>query len=135
MEEDWQIIDSYPRYLISNLGNVLNRENNRILKSSANTNGYPKVHLARDGNYKSMPVHRLVAFAFLSGYFEGALVNHIDGNRQNSRVDNLEWITHRENTTHAVNIGLTKRTRIVQVLDGKTKRPIKDPRIVARRYT
>ena len=51
-------------------------------------------------------VHRLVASVWVEGYFDGAEVNHIDFNRTNNRAENLEWVSHRDNTIHsAENIG------------------------------
>ena len=42
-------------------------------------------------------VHRLVGFYFCDGYFEGAVINHIDANPENNHYENLEWVTHKEN--------------------------------------
>lgn len=55
---------------------------------------------------KKLLVHRLVALAFVDGYFEGATVNHIDGDKLNNRFENLEWVTLSRNTAHQWEIGL-----------------------------
>lgn len=55
---------------------------------------------------KKLTVHRLVAKAFVPGYFDGATVNHRDGDKTNNRADNLEWLTLAENTAHQWETGL-----------------------------
>lgn len=65
--------------------------------------GYTYVRTT-NGNYQ---VHRLVASAFLDNPKNKPCVNHIDGNKKNNSVDNLEWVTHKENTRHAIENGLT----------------------------
>lgn len=53
-----------------------------------------------------MPVHRIIAQHFIDGYFEGAFVNHINGNKRDNRIENLEWCTKYENEIHAKETGL-----------------------------
>lgn len=71
------------------------------------------------------PVHQLVAGAFLGACPEGLEINHIDGNQLNNRMENLEYITHRENILHAHRTGLIQRERKVHCKLGhlKTARP------------
>lgn len=82
--------------------------------------GYIKVSLSRDGIGHTKPIHRLVAEAFL-GKKEGLDINHIDGDKTNNDLSNLEWCTRGENNRHAYRIGLktpsknrAKRVRIVE---------------------
>jgi len=70
--------------------------------------GYRRAAIVNDlGAKKSMLLHRLVALTFLhDSYAEGKEVNHIDGNKLNNHVDNLEWVTRTENLKHAYKLGL-----------------------------
>lgn len=113
MNETWVVIDGYPNYKISDRGRVFSIKANRLLKCSADRYGYPRVNLEDNGVWRIINVHRLVAFAFVPGYFPGACVNHIDGNKQNNKPENLEWVTHTENVRHAYAMGLNPTRRVV----------------------
>jgi hypothetical protein len=69
------------------------------MSPGVDTKGYEFVTLS-SGKHSLVRVHRLVAHAFVSGYFEGAVVNHKDENRRNNRADNLEWVTFAENLNY-----------------------------------
>lgn len=86
MKEIWKVIEEDPRYRVSNLGRV--RSPYKILKPSDHGNGYVKVWLGRS---KSRYVHRLVAEAFLPNLDMLRVVHHIDNDKSNNCVDNLEW--------------------------------------------
>lgn len=81
----------------------------RKLKGSIDSKGYRYVDI-RDkyGKRKCPKVHRLVAFAFLLNPDNKPQVNHIDGNKLNNKVDNLEYVTNKENRKHAIETGLKK---------------------------
>ena len=85
-----------------------------ILKQSNTTTGYKKVELAKDGKKKSLRVHRLVAIAFIPNPMNKPYINHIDGNRINNCVENLEWCTQHENVVHAYETGLNKISHITK---------------------
>lgn len=85
-----------------------------ILKQTNTTTGYKKVELAKDGKKKSLRVHRLVATAFIPNPMNKPYINHIDGNRINNCVENLEWCTQHENVVHAYETGLNKISHITK---------------------
>ena len=110
MKEIWKDIDGYEgKYLVSNLGRIKSlhykrqKNNEKFLKPyTCKTNPYLTVKI----NYKNMNIHRLVAKAFLENPNNYPVVNHIDGNKWNNNVNNLEWCTYKHNTNEAVRIGL-----------------------------
>lgn len=122
MKEIWKDIKDYEGvYQVSNLGRVksLSRFHNnnsggylskeRILKQNIKR-GYLTVGLCKEGKTKTYSVHRLVAIAFIVNPHNKKTVNHIDGNKTNNLVSNLEWCTYSENQQHAFNIGLHQPT-------------------------
>lgn len=75
-------------------------------KNSSHGTGYLTIRLAKNGVVTTHRVHRLVARAFLENTDGKPFVNHIDGDKTNNKVDNLEWCTEKENTSHAIRVGL-----------------------------
>ena len=126
----WRDIIGYGGfYQVSNTGLVrgLDRYNRlgRFVKGVIKTqiiqnSGYSIVNLKVNGKQKNHLVHRLVALAFISNETDDRhFINHIDGNKQNNHVSNLEWVTKSENMKHAYNLGLanTVNHRLVKVTD------------------
>ncbi len=105
--EIWKHIDSENgnNYEVSSFGNIRNKKTGKSRKLIYN-NGYLKVDLSEGGKRINYFVHRLVAFAFLDKPKNGNIVNHIDGNKSNNRISNLEWCTYKENTQHSFKTGL-----------------------------
>lgn len=100
-KEVWKNIFNYKEYEISNYGRIKN--NNKIIKPYIHNKGYLRVAIKG----KHYLVHRLVAIMFIpNNNIEKKQVNHIDGNKQNNKVDNLEWVTSKENNYHAIATGL-----------------------------
>lgn len=89
----WRNIKDYGgKYSVSNYGNVRNNKTKRILKNCNASNGYKVVCLSQDSKCKTHYVHRLVADAFIEEKKEiDKQINHIDENKVNNNVNNLEW--------------------------------------------
>jgi hypothetical protein len=83
------------------------RNEGRWLKQATDRYGYAYVGMFKEGKLKKLKVHRLVAQAFLVAS-DNPHVNHIDGNKLNNNVSNLEWVTPKENKIHAFATGITK---------------------------
>ena len=121
MTEIWKDIQGYEGlYQISNLGRVksLSREvktgvfgravstriiKEHILKGRFDKDGYYTIYLSHKGKAIQYKIHRLVAIAFLEPIEGKELVNHINGIKNDNRLNNLEWCTNKENLTHAHN--------------------------------
>ena len=124
MKEIYKDIPGYVGYYqASNLGNIksLNRVvkckrlgqqiiKERILKPNI-VSGYAQVLLSKYGKRKDKKVHRLVAETFIPNPHNKEQVNHMDGNKLNNSLENLEWNTCSENQLHAVKTGLSKPRR------------------------
>lgn len=119
-QEIWKDVPGYEGYyLVSNLGIVksLNRtvairsgvygeRKGVILKQVNDKFGYPTVPLYGPRKKARFKIHRLVALAFLDNPENKRTVNHIDGVKDNNRLENLEWATNSENNLHAYKVGL-----------------------------
>ena len=108
MDEIWKDIKGYEGYYqISSEGQVKSLISNKILIGDTNNLGYKRVVLYTPIK-KRFFIHRLVALHFCEGYAENLVVNHKDGNKQNNKAENLEWITHSQNDLHAFQNNLRK---------------------------
>lgn len=95
------------RYGINELGEVINLQTMQRLVATKNPNGYYKVALSNgDGSAEQVLLHRLVAKHFIANPYDHPQVNHIDGNKENNSVNNLEWCSASGNINHALKIGL-----------------------------
>ena len=139
IKEEWKDIKNYEGlYQVSNLGNVKSLERNKsngkglvkidekILTQNITNWGYCKVALYKNGARKYYKVHRLVAEAFIPNPNNKEQINHIDGNKLNNNVNNLEWNTRIENMNHARINGLCGNNTdsnyiLLKDNDGKTK--------------
>lgn len=98
MEEVWIENNGYK---ISNYGRITRKNSDKLQKMASNAYGYVCCNAIFDDGFKTGSMHRAVAYAFLKDtYKKGLEVNHKDGNKQNNRVDNLEWVTEKENQQH-----------------------------------
>ena len=110
--EIWKDIEGYEGlYQVSNLGRVKRVTTNRILKSSKHVSGYLMVNLSKNSVTSHQRIHRLVAQAFIPNHENKHDINHIDENKTNNHVSNLEWSTRKENCNHG-----TRNDRISKML-------------------
>ena len=93
-------IEGFEKYEVSNLGKVRNIKSGRMLKPHLNHNGYLKHHLYRHDKQKELFLHRIIAIAFIDNPGKKPQVNHIDENKLNNDLSNLEWCTAKENLIH-----------------------------------
>lgn len=93
-----KLIPNYSNYQIDDEGNVYNTKTKIMLKGSIGENGYKYYRLSKNNKKKMFYAHRLVAEAFIDNPNNLPVVNHIDGNKLNNKVDNLEWVSYSENT-------------------------------------
>ena len=102
---DFKLIEDYPNYVISKNGDVIalsyigaagQKRQMKVLKQNTNVDGYKNVNLLNNEGKKTFRVHRLVAQAFIPNPQNKETVNHIDGDKTNNKVDNLEWSTRKE---------------------------------------
>lgn len=127
--EIWKDVKGYEGiYQVSNMGRVksLARSGNnrtlkdRIMRQYVGKTGYMQVRLSKENKTRLLKVHRIVAEAFIDNPWQKPQVNHIDGNKTNNLVDNLEWNTSSENIKHAYDCRLRKVKPVIQVnLDGR----------------
>lgn len=106
--ETWkEISGTFGLLEISSEGRVRsNMRDGRILKQQVDKKGYHRVRVTVKREQKSFKVHREVAKAFIPNPNGLPQVNHIDGNKNNNCVENLEWVSNKENADHAISAGL-----------------------------
>ena len=101
MEEIWK--PYFKNYSVSNYGRVRNDNTKTIRKLSKNSYGYLRTNITiRNVGHKEIKVHRAVAELFIPNPLNLPQVNHKDGNKENNYIDNLEWVTCKENVNHAI---------------------------------
>ena len=115
MNIEWKPIKDYEDlYLVSNTGLVksLHWGKEKLLKQVIRSENYQYyfVGLLKNKKRKYYAVHRLVAQAFIENTNNYTQVDHLDGNKLNNNVSNLEWVTPKENTNRAWKLGLSKYT-------------------------
>lgn len=116
-------------YQVSNLGNVKSLKRpgakEKLIKGEIDQDGYIRIPLTKNGKTKKYKAHRLVMMAFNNTNDDSLQVNHIDGNKKNNKLENLEWCTASYNTRHSYinNLNKTKgfKTIIKNKLTGEEK--------------
>ena len=107
----WKTLDKFSNYEISSLGDIRNIKTQRILKYGCSSKGYLRTTLRHEGNTVTVAAHRLVAETYIANPNNLPQVNHIDGNKLNNDVSNLEWISCRDNIIHSFNNGLAHNSK------------------------
>lgn len=124
--ETWKPIPNYEdKYEASNLGRIrsisryVNTKGNsmrfiksRVLNQQINRRGYSIIALSTDKTQKTFTVHQLIALTFIPNFIKGTELNHLDGNKQNNALSNLEVSNPSHNQLHAVRTGLTPKVGI-----------------------
>ena len=112
-------IEGFPDYQITSHGRVFSLKSGKMneLKQRKNNRGYLMANLRKDNKHYCKTVHRLVAQAFILNPENKTDVNHIDEDKTNNHVSNLEWVTHKENCNHGTRNERTSKTNS----DGRMK--------------
>lgn len=92
-------------YKISTNGDIL-KQNGNVVLTHTSKNGYLIANLTKNKKVKTEYVHRLVALTFIQNELQLKTVNHIDGNKKNNNISNLEWLSLADNLRHAFKIGI-----------------------------
>ncbi len=108
--EIWLRVKEYPNYSVSNLGRVKNNVANHIMIGGYDKDGYKQVTLQKNGKQYNRRVCRLVALTFIENPNELPMVNHIDENKENDNIDNLEWCTAQYNNTYGCRCNKTRKS-------------------------
>ena len=117
MKEIWKDIKDYEGlYQASNLGRVKRITTGRVLKPLKHANGYLMVKLSKNSIVYTKTVHRLVAEAFIPNPEHKSEINHIDENKTNNNVSNLEWMTRKENINHGTRTERVSKSNSIPII-------------------
>lgn len=103
----WKKCRRFPGYFINEMGDVFSLKSGKIMKPSVSNSGYLCLVLRVSGKYSSTFIHREISDAFIS-CVDGFDVNHINGNKRDNSLSNLEVVTRKQNIDHALITGLRK---------------------------
>lgn len=104
----------------NNINGGIRQTKGKILSPYKMPNGYLQVQLCKNNKRTKHYIHRLVADAYIDNFNRLSEVNHLDGNKDNNGIENLEWISHKNNQIHMVKNHLTRRAKpVICVKTGK----------------
>lgn len=121
--KQYSFIEGFPNHVITTDGKIVvtsytdsrgYKRKPKLLKQRINKDGYPEVKLTHFGKKRIAKVHRLVAETYIPNPENKETVNHIDGNKLNNKVSNLEWSDRSEQLYHAYDLGLRKTTPVTK---------------------
>jgi len=128
-ETIWKDVVGYEGlYSVSNTGKVWSHIREKELQPMS-CRGYLRVHLCKNGRTKAVPIHRIVAMAFIANPSNKPTVNHINEDKLDNRVENLEWATVAENNNHG-----TRTQRAMEHTDFKARAAKIDYSVVASKH-
>lgn len=105
----WYVLRRNEKYYVNKIGEVYSTRMKRKLTPKVNHDGYLRVQIWEKGNVEFVSIHRLIAETFLPNPDNKPFVNHLNGDKQDNRIENLEWCTQKENIAHAWKTGLSHR--------------------------
>ena len=123
MKEIWKTVIEFEKYEVSNFGKIRNKETGKVKKvSKRKRDGYYEVSLQKDSKQYTKCIHILVAKTFIENPNKYPAINHIDGNKENNAVRNLEWCTYKYNNIHKYYV-IKKCVRSVRCKDTNVTYP------------
>lgn len=102
----WKLIPGFKYYEVSNTGEIRNTRTGKIKTPQVDKNGYHVVILYEDGKSKKVRIARMVGLAFIPNPENKPTINHINGVKNDDRIENLEWATYKEQIRHSIDTGL-----------------------------
>jgi hypothetical protein len=115
----WVKVEEFDNYFVNESGEVLNVKNNHIKHPFLNKNGYYYVSLYKNNTGINIPLHRIIANAFIPNPYGKKTVDHIDGNRTNNSINNLRWATYSEQNSRFSTVGIRSERIRVSCVDGE----------------
>ncbi len=105
----WYVMARNENYYVNRMGEIFSVRMKRKLRPKVNHDGYLRIQIWDKGKAAFVSIHRLIAETFIPNPGNKPFVNHINGDKQDNRVENLEWCTQKENIAHAWKTGLSHR--------------------------